>query len=222
MYAYSAILTALLMRHRTGDGTSISVSMLEALGEWMGYPLYYAGADDRPPPRSGAQHAAIAPYGPFAGSDGEIVFLGVQNEREWVAFCEQVLGRADLSTDLRFVSNERRVENRQALHAEIDTVLSRLPATEIIDRLERARIANARLNTVGQFAAHPQLASRHRWCTVGSEGGAIRATRPPADIDGLEPRLDPIPSVGEHTGAILTELGYAAETIAEWRSAGIV
>ena len=222
MYAYPAILTALLMRHRSGNGTSIEVSMLDALGEWMGYPLYYTAYDGGTLPRSGAQHVAIAPYGPFAGADGEVVYLGVQNEREWVAFCEHVLRRVEVSTDPRFSSNAARVEHRAALHREVDAVLSQLPAQEIIARLERARIASGRLNTVGQFAAHPQLVSRDRWREVASAAGRIRATLPPADIEGVDPRFDPIPSVGQHTDAILGELGYAPTMVDQWHAAGIV
>ena len=222
MYAYSGILTALLMREQTGRGTVIEVSMLEALGEWMGFPMYYTTYGGAPPPRSGARHAAIAPYGPFAGGDGDVVFLGLQNEREWVAFCERVLERPALARDPRFDSNSKRVENLAALDAEIEAVFSGLAGGAIIERLERAQIANARLNSVQEFADHPQLAARNRWREISSSAGPIRAAVPPATIAGLEPRMGPIPNVGEQTEAILGELGYDPPTITRWRREGVV
>ena len=222
MYAYSGILTALLMRHQTGVGTVIEVSMLEALGEWMGYPMYYGTDGDADPPRTGARHAAIAPYGPFAGGDGEVVYLGVQNEREWRAFCTQVLRRPELAGDRRFASNAARVEHGAALDAEIEGVFGRLPTQEILERLESARIANARLRTVRQFADHPQLAARGRWHEVETPAGPVRALAPPATIDEVEPVMGPVPAVGAHTDAILAELGFDTVTIAGWRGDGMV
>ena len=222
MYAYSGILTALLMRHQTGVGTVLAVSMLEALGEWMGYPMYYGTYGDAEPPRTGARHAAIAPYGPFAGGDGEVVYLGVQNEREWQAFCTEVLRRAELAGDPRFVSNASRVVHREALEAEIERVFDRLSTPEIIERLESAHIANAKLRTVRQFADHPQLAARGRWREVETPAGSVRALAPPATIDTVEPVMGPVPAVGAHTDAILAELGFDTATIAGWRDAGMV
>ena len=222
MYALTSILTALLARARSGTGTIIEVSMLEALGEWMGYPLYYTTYGGSPPPRTGARHAAIAPYGPFTAADGGVVYLGLQNEREWPIFCERVLGQPGLATDDRFDSNPKRVQNLRPLHAEIDAVFATLAADAIVDRLEGARIAHARLNTVEQFAAHPQLVARDRWQDVDSPVGPIRSLRPPWTIEGVEPRMDPIPALGEHTNAILEELGYDALMVDAWRSAGVV
>ena len=222
MYAYSGILTALLMRHQTGAGTVLEVSMLEALGEWMGYPVYYGTDGGAEPPRTGARHAAIAPYGPFAGGDGEVVYLGVQNEREWQAFCAQVLGRPELAGDRRFASNGSRVAHRAALDAEIEGVFGRLPTSEILERLALARIANARLRTVRQFVDHPQLAARGRWHEVETPAGPVRALAPPATIDGVEPVMGPIPSLGAHTDAILAELGFDPATIEGWREVGVV
>ena len=222
MYAYSGILTALFRRTQSGEGATVDVSMLEALGEWMGFPLYYALGSGAPPRRSGARHAAIAPYGPFAGADGETVFLGLQNEREWVRFCEVVLERPALATDPRFDANAKRVEHRDALDAAIHEVFGTLTAEAIVERLERAGIANARMRSVVQFAAHPQLEARGRWREAPSSAGPIRMTIPPATIDGVEPRMDAIPDVGEQTDAILAELGYEPETVAFWHKACIV
>ncbi len=222
MYAYSGVLTALFRRERTGSGATIEVSMLEALTEWMGFPLYYTMYGGAPPARSGARHAAIAPYGPFAGADGETVFLGLQNEREWVRFCEQVLQRPELAVDARFESNAKRVEQRLALEAEINSVFGKLNVEEIIARLELAKIANARMNTVAQLAAHPQLAARQRWREVSTSVGPLRATLPPATIDGVEARFDAIPDIGANTDSIMEELGYSEEAVSAWRKDGLI
>jgi itaconate CoA-transferase len=222
MYAYSSIMTALYSRERTGEGASIEVSMLEALGEWMGFPLYYTMYGGAQPPRSGSRHATIAPYGPFTGVDQEVVFLGLQNEREWVRFCTKVLEQPDLVSDPRFHTNLKRVDNRAALDQAIQAVFSRLSVAAIIERLDSAQIANARLNSVEQFAAHPQLAARNRWREVESSVGPVRAMIPPVDIEGVEPRMDRIPELGEDTDQILQELGYNSRTVAQWRASGVV
>ena len=222
MYALTSVLTALFARTRSGTGTSIEVSMLEALGEWMSYAMYYTTHGGAPPPRVGARHAAIAPYGPFPTAGGDVVYLGIQNEREWVLFCQEVLKRPEVATDERFDSNPKRVANLQALHEVIGDVFGDLPASDVVSRLECGRIAYGDLNTVQQFADHPQLAARDRWREVGSPAGPLKALLPPGLMEGVEARMDPIPAVGEHTDAILTELGYDASTVAAWRSAGVV
>jgi itaconate CoA-transferase len=206
MYAYSGILAALLRREKTGEGATLDISMLEALGEWMGFPAYFAGYGGEEPKRSGASHAAIAPYGPFECGDGEIVFLGIQNEREWEKFCEQVLESSRLADDARFASNSERVANREALHEEIESVFARLSEDEAIERLEEAGIANARLRTVRQFLDHPQLEARGCWREVESPAGPLWALLPPATPTGVEPVMDATPGVGEHTGEILGAL----------------
>ena len=222
MYAFSGILAALLRRARTGEGATLDVSLFDSLAEWMGFPAYYTGYGGAPPPRSGARNAVIAPYGPYTAGDGKVVYLGLQNEREWARFCEDVLGRPDLVTDQRFNSNSKRVAARDAMDAVITAAFSTLTAAEVIARLEAAGIANARMNTVQEFLTHPQLEARARWRSVGSPAGPIRAIVPPFNIEGLEIPMEPIPSVGEHTEAILGELGYSAGVVAEWRRAGIV
>ena len=221
MYAYAGVLTALLMRARTGAGTVVEVSMLEALGEWMGYPLYYASGGTAPR-RSGARHAVIAPYGPFAGGDGDVVYLGIQNEREWRAFCAQVLRRPELTDDPRFAANALRLANRPALDAEIEAVFGALDTAEIAARLDEARIANARMRTVQQFAEHPQLAARGRWRRVETAVGPLPAMLPPATIGDVEPVMGPVPTLGEHTDAVLGGLGFDRATIAGWRAEGMV
>jgi len=208
MYAYSGILSALLRRERTGEGATLEVSMLEALGEWMGFPAYFAGYGGEEPRRSGASHAAIAPYGPFGCGDGEVVFLGIQNEREWKKFCDEVLGREEMAEDDRFDKNSRRVQYRDELHAEIERIFSGLSSEEVIARLERAGVANARMRTVRQFLEHPQLEARNRWREFGSPVGLLRGLLPPATLAGAEPVMTPIPEVGEHNEKILAELGY--------------
>ena len=208
MYAYSGILAALFRRERTGEGAAIEVSLFEALAEWMGFPTYYAMYGGKEPPRSGASHASIAPYGPFVCAGDEVIFLGIQNEREWEKFCEVVLKRAELAEDERFSSNSDRLANREALDQEIEQTFSRLTAEEVIEKLEVASVANARLRSVREFLDHPQLRARDRWRQVGSPAGSLHTLLPPGLPADAEPVMAPIPEVGEHTGAILSELGY--------------
>jgi len=208
MYAYSGILAALFRRERTGEGAAIEVSLFEALAEWMGFPAYYAMYGEKEPPRSGASHASIAPYGPFACAGGEVVFLGIQNEREWEKFCEVVLERPELVRDERFSSNSDRLANRDSLDEEIGRIFGHLTADEVIEKLEEAGIANARLRSVREFLDHPQLRARNRWREVDSPAGPLRALLPPGLPADAEPVMAPIPEVGEHTATILSELGY--------------
>ncbi len=225
MYAYSNILAALLQRAQTGRGQRIEVSMLEALTEWMSYPLYYAFEGAAPPPRTGASHATIYPYGPFPTGDGHTVMLGLQNEREWAVFCDKVLGNAGLATDERFSSNSRRNTARAELRAIIVDVFAGMTAAQVAARLDEAQIANAQLNTMADLWQHPQLAARDRWRTVGSPAGPIPALLPPGnwgpDPDA-GPRMDAIPALGEHTDAILSELGLDAAQIAALRAEGAI
>ena len=222
MYAYTGILTALYMRERTGEGAALEVSLLEALGEWMGFPAYFTGYGGSQPPRTGASHAAIAPYGPFEAGDGRVVFLGLQNEREWVKFCEAVLERPELATDPRFDTNSRRVENGEELDEAIDGAFKDLSSEEVISRLDGARIANARMRTVQEFLDHPQLEARDRWREVDSPVGPIRALVPPVTMQGVESVMEPIPEVGEHTDAILEELDLDPDAVGSLREAGAV
>jgi itaconate CoA-transferase len=208
MYAYSSILAALLQRGRTGAGSHIDVSMLESLAEWMNYPMYYAFDGAAPPPRTGASHASIYPYGPFATRDGAVL-LGIQNEREWAGFCDKVLGNGALAADPRFDSNARRNENRAALQAIILDVFRALGTAQVEQRLDEAQIANARMNDMAGLWSHPQLKARERWRNVGSPAGDIPALLPPGRNKSFEYRMDAVPAVGEHTQAILQELGIA-------------
>jgi len=213
MYAFSSILAALLRRERGGEGATLDISMFESLGEWMGFPAYFSAYGGTTPPRSGAHHATIAPYGPFRSGDGKTVFLGVQNEREFARFCETVLERPELQHDARFASGPARLEHREALHGEIEGAFAALSAEQVIERLERAGIANARLNSMQEFWDHPQLKARGRWREVDSSAGPVAALKPPANIADCEPRMERIPALGEHSRAILAELGYAAAEI---------
>ena len=213
MYAYTNILSALLLRGRTGEGSHIDVSMLEALGEWMGYPMYYAFEGAAPPPRTGASHASIYPYGPFVAGDGGTVMLGLQNEREWQAFCDKVLEQPALAKDPRFDSNAHRNENRDALKAEILRLFSGFSAGQIVERLDAAGIANAHVNDMAGLWAHPQLAARERWRTVGTPKGEVQALLPPGLNSAFDYRMDAVPAVGEHNTSILTSLGWTAQQI---------
>jgi itaconate CoA-transferase len=204
MYAYSAVLTALYERERTGRGSSFEVSLFDALGEWMTQPYYYTVYGGTDPVRTGARHASISPYGPYVAKGGR-VFLGLQNDREWGVFCDQVLGRPDLVTDPRFVTNPDRVARDAELRAIIEDVFAALTPDEVAARLDAAGIANARLRTPAEFAAHPQLAARDRWREVDTPGGPVRTLLPPVTVPGREPAMGAVPAPGQHTDSILAE-----------------
>jgi itaconate CoA-transferase len=221
MYAYTGVLAALMQRDKkggTGQGSHIDVSMLESLAEWMGYPLYYAYEGATPPPRTAASHASIYPYGPFQAGDGGTVMLGLQNEREWKLFCDVVLQDAALATDARFDSNARRNESRDALKAIILAAFGELSTKQVVERLEEAQIANARMNSMAELWAHPQLAARQRWQNVGSPAGDIPALLPPGRNSSFDYRMDAVPAVGQHTEAILRELGQGDAAIASLKA----
>lgn len=221
MFAYSHILAALLQRQQTGQGRCIEISMLEALVEWMSFPLYYAYKEQAAPDRAGASHATIYPYGAFRTGDGQRVMLGLQNEREWSAFCEQVLRRPELQSDPRFSGNSLRSQHRDALKAVIDEVFSGCAWAEISARLEAAGIANARVNTMADVWRHPQLQARKRWTAIDSPVGALPALWPPGATAEQPARMGAVPALGEHSEAILSELGLA-ERLADLRARGVI
>jgi itaconate CoA-transferase len=218
MYAYSGILTALLARTSTGRGTTLEVSLFDALAEWMSAPAYYTAYGGVEPPRSGAAHATIAPYELFTSSDGMEIYLAIQNAREWKRFCAEVLDRPAVADDPRFSSNALRVQHRDALHAVIAAVCARISGAEMVGRLQSAGIAYARRNSVHEFLDHPQLATRDRWRDVGSPAGPVRALKPPVQMGGVDPVMGDIPALGQHTQRILEELGFDSHTIATWRT----
>ena len=222
MYAYSGILAALFERGRTGRGRRIDISMLESMVEWMSYPLYYAFDGAEPPPRTGAAHATIYPYGPFPAGDGRIVMLGLQNEREWQVFCARVLERPELATDPRFASNAARTVAREALRAIVVETFAGMTAEQVVARLDQAQIANARVNTMAEVWAHPQLQARARWSQVATPSGPVPALVPPGARDAGDVRMDPIPALGAHTDALLAELGFDAAALARLRREGAV
>jgi itaconate CoA-transferase len=217
MYAYSGILTALLARSTSGAGAALEVSLFDALAEWMGAPAYYAGYGGTEPPRSGAAHATIAPYELFVSRDEVEIFIAIQNAREWERFCGDVLRQPEVSADERFATNAARVSHRLALHDLISDVFDTLTAPEIVERLELAGIAYARRNSVLEFLEHPQLTARNRWRTIGSPAGSLRALLPPVTIAGVEPVMGAVPALGEHSDAILAELGFDRVDVERWR-----
>jgi itaconate CoA-transferase len=219
MYAYTNILAALLQRTRTGRGAHLDISMLESLVEWMSYPLYYAYDGAPPPSRTGASHATIYPYGPFPAGDGKIVMLGLQNEREWAAFCDKVLQQPALATDPRYSNNSKRSAARDELRALIAATFAGLSADEVVRRLDAAQIANAQVNDMHAVWVHPQLGARRRWVDVDTAKGRIPALLPPGSMpdDALQPGR--VPALGEHTDSILAGLGYSAADIASLRAA---
>ncbi|MBO1334314.1 CaiB/BaiF CoA-transferase family protein [Streptomyces sp. VRA16 Mangrove soil] len=222
MYAFSGILTALYERRATGVARAVSVSLFEALAEWMGYPAYYTQYSGSQPPRVGAAHATIAPYGPYDAADGRTVLLAIQNEREWASFCAVFLDDAALAADPRFHRNSARVARRGELDAIVTARFAELTADAATALLDRAKVANARLNTVADLVAHPVLSGRDRWRDVATPGGPVRALVPPASLRGVEPRMDAVPGAGEHTEAVLAELGYDAAARAALRKDGAV
>ena len=222
MYAYTGILSALLLRGRTGVGSHLDVSMLESLVEWMNYPMYYAYEGAAPPPRAGAAHATIYPYGPFPIGDGTTVMLGLQNEREWQLFCEKVLLAPELAKDPRFSANFKRVENRNTLRELIIESFTTLNFDAVIDRLDQAQIANARVNDMQGVWNHPQLKARERWRQVETSAGPVPSLIPPASSNAFEPRMDAVPGLGQHTEQLLKELGLGTDRIEEMRAAGAI
>jgi itaconate CoA-transferase len=222
MYAYSGILTALYQREKSGKGTRIEVTLLEALAEWMGYPLYYTHFGGTAPKRTGPDHATIVPYGRYQTRDGKSIMLGLQNEREWSVFCEQVLLQPGLAQDPRYNTNSKRAANRSAINALIAEVFATLATEQLIERLDALGIANARMNTPDEVWEHPQLKARGRWREMESPVGVLATLLPPVTTPDFEPRIDAVPALGEHTERILSELGYTGEDIIALREAAVV
>ncbi|RYX91487.1 MAG: CoA transferase [Comamonadaceae bacterium] len=221
MYAFTGIMAAIIQRGKTGQGSHIDVSMLESLGEWMGFPMYYAYDGAPPPPRAAASHASIYPYGPFRTGDGTVM-LGLQNEREWKLFCEVVLEDAAIAVDPRFDSNAGRNEHRAELGAIIHKVFGALGTAQVEARLDRAQIANARMNDMAGLWAHPQLKARDRWASVDTPQGPVPALLPPGRSNAFDYRMDAVPAVGQHTGSILRGLGRSDAEIDALRASGAV
>ncbi|QQC88137.1 CaiB/BaiF CoA transferase family protein [Streptomyces alfalfae] len=223
MYAYSGVLSALFTRATTGRAPTVEVSLFDALAEWVSQPAYYTRYGGAQPPRVGARHATVAPYGAFTAADGKDVMLSVQNEREWAAFCREFLGRAELADDPRFATGSGRVAHRETLEAIVSVRFAELGGDEAAALLDRAGVANAGVNSVHDFLAHPVLTERGRWRDIRVPGTdePVQALLPPAVLSGVTPRMDPVPDAGEHTEAILAELGRDADDIARLRAEGV-
>jgi len=221
MYVYSAVLAALVHRGTTGEGTAIEVSLCDALIEWMGHPINYGLYTGEGPVRAGDSHPSIYPYGSFAAANGRVQF-GIQNQREWEAFCAQVLQRPEVVTDSRFATNDDRHSHRSDLAAVIEEVFETLTVSEVAHLLDEAGIANGRVNNISDVIDHPNLVERDRWRTIESAGGTIRTLRPAAIMHGHDEPIGPIPSVGQHTADILRELGYHDDRISELAASGSI
>lgn len=221
MYAYTNILSAIIHRNKTGKGRRIEISMLEAMVEWMNFPLYYTYKRQKAPSRAGASHATIYPYGAFMAGDGYRVMLGLQNEREWRTFCDKVLLRPDIKEDPRFASNALRSEHREELKSLIQEIFAKATSEQIVERLEDAEIANARVNAMEDVWLHTQLEARDRWVAIDSPVGQIAALLPPG-ADAENPAyMGAVPGLGQHSEAILEELGYG-NRISEFRENGVI
>jgi itaconate CoA-transferase len=221
MYAFSNVLAALIHRERTGEGAAFEVTMLDALVEWMGHPLHVAEHTGEDPPRAGLSHPVIAPYDAYPTADGHEVVIGIQNDREWVRLATDVLGRPQLATDPAFATNVARVRNRAAVDEAVAAAMVKLPVDEAIRALDVARIASARLNAVSEVLDHPQLAARDRWRETSTPVGAVRALRSAVEPTGEDP-MGAVPSLGEHTVPVLTELGFTAQEVAAMRAEGVI
>ncbi|MGW0562094.1 CaiB/BaiF CoA transferase family protein [Streptomyces sp. NPDC003016] len=223
MYAFSGVLAALLRRGTTGLGGPVEISMLEALGEWMGHPLHHGMHGGEAPARTGVAHAVISPYDAYPTADGGQVLLSVQNDREWRRLAERVLRRPELADDPAFATNTARTGNRVTTDAVVAGALGVMSAPEAIAALDAAGIACARLNTVADVAAHPQLTARDRWREIGSPAGPLRAMLPPITMPGgADPLMGPVPALGEHTDALLHGLGMTDVQVSALRRDGVV
>lgn len=221
MYALSSVLTALLVRERTGAGTAISVGLFDVVAEWMGFALNqarYGGFDVQP---VGLGSPAVAPYGGYQTGDGQTLVLGTTNDREWRRLASDVLGRPDLAVSPRYATNGDRVAHRAELDAVIGTWAAGRPLAECRKAAEAAGLGHARLNLPTEVLTHPQLTERGRWQEIGSPAGPVLGLLPPAESADWDWRLDPIPALGEHTEPVLRELGFSAEDLAVMRAEGV-
>ena len=221
-YAFGGILAALVQRGRTGRGTRVQVTMFEALTEWMTYSMYAGHYGGRRPPRNGMFHPSLAPYGPHRAGDGKLVLFGMQNDREWAVFAREVLERPELAADPDYATNVKRVANRNQLTRIIEQAFAPFTAEQVLARLDRAHIANARINDMLELWDHPQLAARGRWREVATPAGVVPALLPPLNLGDDEPAMGNVPALGEHTDAVLSGLGIDSGRIATLRAAGAI
>ena len=222
LHAYSAILGALYQRERTGKGTRVEITMFEAMVEWMSHPLMYTHFGGKAPRRSGPDHATIVPYGRFTAGDGKDLMFGIQNEREWASFCEQVLGKPEYASDPRYDNNTKRNAARSELIVLITGIFATMTAEQAVAKLDAAGIANARMNTPDEVWDHAQLKARKRWREIDTPAGRIDALLPPVTSADFEARMGGVPAVGEHTDQVLRDIGYSDAEIAALRASGVV
>jgi len=222
MYALSSILTALYVRERTGEGTAISVGLFDVVAEWMGYALNharYGGLNVEP---NGMSSPAVAPYGAYLTADDQMVVLGTTNDREWRRLALDVLRRPDLADSPLYAHNSDRVARRAELDAAIGEWAAHRSLAQCRDLVQAAGLGHAKLNSPTEVLDHPQLVERSRWREIGSPVGPVLGLLPPPVSADWDWRLEPVPSLGEHTSKVLGELGFGPGELAEMRAAGAV
>ena len=223
LYSALSIVALLFSRgDRARHGGVVNVSLFDTMMDLMGYPLTYAqhsGIDQQP---LGMSSPAVAPYGAYRTADGQTVVLGTTNDREWQRLAREIIERPDLADDARFAGNSDRVANRAALDEAIQSWCARHDLADVQKIADAAGIGNARYNLPSEVLEHPQLSTRDRWRTVQTSAGPIEAILPPPIIDGYEQPMGPVPGLGEHTDAVLAELGLSGTDIGGLRDKGVV
>lgn len=213
MYCAQAVLAALLRQARLGTGAAIEVTMLEATLEWMGHAVHTQLATGQAPPRMVVGHGSICPYGTYPTSDGKELLIGVQSDAGWRTLARDVLEDPELADDPRLATNQLRVEHRALCDASVAARTVRWNLAELDARLRLARVPAARISTLEESLAHPQLAARARWRDIATENGVVPALLPPITFDDVDAAMGPVPALGSHTASLLREAGLDQDEV---------